>query len=589
LRRGLGGGEPSPVLFERGWMELNRAYVWDVDLDRFEMLVRSAGEDPEPLRDALTLLRGEPLIEDRYDDWALPVRDRVLRLWREAGLRLARKLETAGDHEAAITWLEMLLDHDPLDEEVVQSMLRNLVAAGHRGEALRRYQAFAERLQEELAVEPEEETRTLLAVPAANGEVRPAQTAFGPTLTVPAVTAPTQAPRPSRLQRLLYWLSPLAIALLVALPVIVLLRPASAISHTELSIYNAQMMQRGARPAPADVVLVDIDQTSIDDLGGRPRIPRRWLARAVTFLHRAGARAIGVNLQFFLPSTFGRGDDLALAAAFRDAGNVVIDEDLAALNMVTASGVGATGMSLDLPINVFLQAHVHVGLDNVPVDGDGFFRAADLLQDTTGGVPPQYHVPPRFEPSFAVELASVAEHRSTSRIVRGLPTTGMLINYLGSQTSDPLPEYQFEGLARDQDALSPFHNKIVIVQYSAPLATSLFPTPVGLLYPGSVQANILATILDHDPIRPAGDPANDLIVFVLALLTAIAATRFPLLWSMLTAVLLGIVYVVISALLFRHFNLWIELISPLVAVAICFVVGSALRMRIPGQLAFATN
>src|SRR5579864_2997454 len=30
LRRGLGGGDPSPILYERGWMGLNRAFSWEV-------------------------------------------------------------------------------------------------------------------------------------------------------------------------------------------------------------------------------------------------------------------------------------------------------------------------------------------------------------------------------------------------------------------------------------------------------------------------------------------------------------------------------------------------------------------------------
>ena len=35
LRRGLGGGDPSPVLYQRGWLELNRAFAWEIDLSHY--------------------------------------------------------------------------------------------------------------------------------------------------------------------------------------------------------------------------------------------------------------------------------------------------------------------------------------------------------------------------------------------------------------------------------------------------------------------------------------------------------------------------------------------------------------------------
>src|SRR5947209_1773563 len=45
LRRGLGGGDPSPVLYQRGWLELNRAFAWEIDLSQFEELLRHAESD----------------------------------------------------------------------------------------------------------------------------------------------------------------------------------------------------------------------------------------------------------------------------------------------------------------------------------------------------------------------------------------------------------------------------------------------------------------------------------------------------------------------------------------------------------------
>ena len=40
LRRWLGGGDPSPVISERGWLGLNPEFHWIIDLDRLEFLTK---------------------------------------------------------------------------------------------------------------------------------------------------------------------------------------------------------------------------------------------------------------------------------------------------------------------------------------------------------------------------------------------------------------------------------------------------------------------------------------------------------------------------------------------------------------------
>jgi DNA-binding SARP family transcriptional activator len=83
LRLALGEGEPSPLLSDRGWIALNPSYEWEIDLDRFEELIETAAGDITALLEAAALYRGEPLAEDRYDDWAVPVRTRIQRDWRQ--------------------------------------------------------------------------------------------------------------------------------------------------------------------------------------------------------------------------------------------------------------------------------------------------------------------------------------------------------------------------------------------------------------------------------------------------------------------------------------------------------------------------
>jgi len=172
LRRGLGDLEPSPILVERGWISLTAASTWDVDLDRFDAPLHASPQDAEALHEALSLVGGEVLPEDRYEDWAQPIRDRVEREWREGCLRLVEHHRAEGEQAEASRWLERLLDRDPLDETVLQQVLGILGAMGRRIEALRLYEQFRQRLRGELDLEPSAETVTLVEGLKAPGEVR---------------------------------------------------------------------------------------------------------------------------------------------------------------------------------------------------------------------------------------------------------------------------------------------------------------------------------------------------------------------------------------------------------------------------------
>jgi predicted ATPase/DNA-binding SARP family transcriptional activator len=157
----------KPIILDRGWIALNPAHGWEVDVHTFEAAMwQIDSEMPAPrllaaCEHATSLYGGEPLAEDRYEDWAQPVRDRVRRSWRELRLRLASLLVLEGSPQSAIPWLERVLIDDPLDEEAVHQLMRALSAAGRKAEALRRFRRLKEALSEELGVEPADEIRAL--------------------------------------------------------------------------------------------------------------------------------------------------------------------------------------------------------------------------------------------------------------------------------------------------------------------------------------------------------------------------------------------------------------------------------------------
>lgn len=70
--------------------------------------------------------------------------------------------ESSTSPATARAFLERILELDPTHEEALQLLLKDLVKAGRKREAKKRYQQFAEALKTEMRLEPLEETRALL-------------------------------------------------------------------------------------------------------------------------------------------------------------------------------------------------------------------------------------------------------------------------------------------------------------------------------------------------------------------------------------------------------------------------------------------
>jgi adenylate cyclase len=92
----------------------------------------------------------------------------------------------------------------------------------------------------------------------------------------------------------------------------------------EKKIYD-QKARLFSRPCAAPVVLVEIDQESIDFYNRELNIswpwPRSLYARAIDYLAAAGARAVAVDMVFSEPSPYA-GEDEWLAASMQRSGNV---------------------------------------------------------------------------------------------------------------------------------------------------------------------------------------------------------------------------------------------------------------------------
>jgi basic membrane protein A len=121
-----------------------------VDVVEFERLVAlgTGSGDMAALERAMELSTAEPLQEFRHEAWARPHIGRLLQLRADGAVRLARAA-LDDDPRAALRWAEAALAAAPFDERGCELVMLSQYRLGRHAEALRTYDQFRHRLDEE--------------------------------------------------------------------------------------------------------------------------------------------------------------------------------------------------------------------------------------------------------------------------------------------------------------------------------------------------------------------------------------------------------------------------------------------------------
>ncbi len=163
----------------------------ECDVGLFEAAVRDGEAEA-----ALDLYKGDFLegffLSDapEFEKWLDGRRTTLRNQAAEAAWTMAQRTEDAGERTDAAVWGRRAADYAPDDESSVQRLVGLLDRVGDRAAALRAYEAFAWRLENELGLQPSPETQALIseirereaAVPSSGdaGSRAPAQTSRTP-------------------------------------------------------------------------------------------------------------------------------------------------------------------------------------------------------------------------------------------------------------------------------------------------------------------------------------------------------------------------------------------------------------------------
>ncbi|MEB3211758.1 MAG: serine/threonine-protein kinase [Leptolyngbyaceae bacterium] len=296
---------------------------------------------------------------------------------------------------------------------------------------------------------------------------------------------------------------------------------------TVLNVGLAELMERqthtfftqlrGSTPAPEDIVIVAIDESSLeqgefylDDPATfsyfEPLAEFPWQRRAYAIaaerLLDAGAKAVAIDLIFDLPSRWEGNDDQSLINTIETFPNQIVlaasyeDQEL-------ATGQGTITQLIE-PASLFRTDAVHIGHINYWIELDNrIHRLSETFPDDLADFYPDQHA--YFQelkdtvPSFDVATLEAAQ-------VDYAPPKGDGIFYFGPDGTfqrdsfwtliDP---FTWEQHLKNER----FKDKIVLIGPTATLFQDLHSTPVGTLPGIEVHANAIATLMTERAIAQA--------------------------------------------------------------------------------------
>jgi adenylate cyclase len=381
------------------------------------------------------------------------------------------------------------------------------------------------------------------------------------------------------------------------------------LDRMELRTVDWRFAQRGERAPNPDIVIVNVDDASIDEIGRWPW-PRREMAEVIEALDEAGARTIGFDIFFADPDKSGGGaeSDQALVDATRNAGMVfhaafgygpdAQPNDQSDSGAATygwpdariAGGDSAAGLyqmgNVIPPLPGIMDAAAGIGFVNVVDSGDGVFR--HTFPVALYGETPF----PSLALAMCAHLLDVSPDQVTiapGRCVklgtaRTIPIDRggrMMIDFAGGDRTYPYVSVieLREMTTSPAEMKRRFEDKIALVAVSAPGLYDLRACPFSTVYNGvETQANIVANILDERFLRQIKGEWAALVIALCGAVVLLGLGRLPPTGAIAGAVALlgGYNYLCVKA--FSDWGLVVDMIAPnLVMIA---TMGGMLALRL---------
>lgn len=328
--------------------------------------------------------------------------------------------------------------------------------------------------------------------------------------------------------------------------------------------------------APDDIVIIAIDEQSIDRIGRWPW-PRGVHAQLLNKLTEAGVKAVAMDVLFVETNHQDAQGDAAFVKAVKEHGHVVLP---VAIEQVRAEGVIIELLPFGELASVAKLGHVHVSMDQ-----DGVARRV-FLKEGMGHA---------FWPHFALTLLEETHPQEYASLKRLIPVQNEIISphVIVRDAPHLIPFYgppgHFQSISYDQilygeTPLSLLKDKVVFIGVTAVGLGDSLPTPVSgiderQMSGVEVNANIYAGLRERKVIVELnrGNVLATTMIFV-----TLAAVLLPLLTpraGLFAIFSLLIVVVLSSYLLLSIFSVWFAPASALVVLVLAYPLWAWRRLE----------
>ena len=349
-----------------------------------------------------------------------------------------------------------------------------------------------------------------------------------------------------------------------------------------------------------EIVIVDIDNRSLNKMGRFHQWPRDYYAEITNYLTESGALAIGFDI-LFMERDIDRVVDSLLVKSTRNAQNVFhalsfskAEPDAFLYKMESPpEGLNYEKFSFHFSANIqnsfplaerfdgkfidLYNASQKLGFANYQPSNDSVIRKMPLFMNFAGRLYPSLSLAMvlylfdiqqdqiAIKPGESVQL-NIQTEQGTSLLNIPIDDKGqMLINYSG--TYQTFRYISFYDVYTRRVPPEFFTDKIVLIGASAPGLQDIRTVPFQQVFPGvEIHANIIYNILNQDFIHQKSKSISCLILVLLCLIIAIISSFSKMLINIpfLLIVAVGFIYATFYA--FSVNDLWIENVRPFIGI-----------------------
>ncbi|HFE37059.1 MAG TPA: CHASE2 domain-containing protein, partial [Gammaproteobacteria bacterium] len=341
------------------------------------------------------------------------------------------------------------------------------------------------------------------------------------------------------------------------------------------TLYDIQV-RASTSPAPNDVVIIAIDETSLNDFGRWPW-QRSTHAALIDRLNEMGAKIIVMDVIFSEETKNNKAADRALADAIHRAKNVI----LPVLAEQTRLG---SQLKETLPLPMLIEAGAKLGHVHIELDADGIARSVFLYEGL--GKPRWPHISlAALQQDNSQQIISRATHGKNRSPFSWHRTQQKLIHFLGPPGQ--FKRISYRDVIRGAVKKESINGKTVFVGVTATGLGDALPTPVsGLTQPMSgveINANIFASLRDNSNYQVMKNPWRLIISIIIIMLPIIFLPRTSPRGALILCTSLIFFSLSLSLTLIYYWHTWFAPLAVILPLALCYPLWSWRRLEYTTQ------